>query len=67
MIEFKGTRAPRLVRALLLAAALVCAGTDRIALAEGGEPAGTRMFGPVARELREKGFSRILSLAPEVL
>jgi large subunit ribosomal protein L14 len=31
------------------------------------EPRGTRIFGPVARELREKGFARILSLAPEVL
>lgn len=30
-------------------------------------PLGTRIFGPVARELREQGFSRILSLAPEVL
>lgn len=30
-------------------------------------PLGTRIFGPVARELRERGFSRILSLAPEVL
>ena len=30
-------------------------------------PRGTRIFGPVARELREKGFTRILSLAPEVL
>jgi len=30
-------------------------------------PKGTRIFGPVARELREKGFSKILSLAPEVL
>lgn len=34
---------------------------------EGRNPVGTRVFGPVARELREKGFSRILSLAPEVL
>jgi large subunit ribosomal protein L14 len=34
---------------------------------EGKNPIGTRVFGPVARELREKGFSRILSLAPEVL
>lgn len=32
-----------------------------------GEPRGTRIFGPVARELRDKGFSRIVSLAPEVL
>jgi large subunit ribosomal protein L14 len=30
-------------------------------------PIGTRVFGPVARELRDKGFSRIMSLAPEVL
>lgn len=30
-------------------------------------PRGTRIFGPVARELRKKGYSRILSLAPEVL
>ena len=30
-------------------------------------PKGTRIFGPVARELREKGFMRIVSLAPEVL
>jgi len=35
--------------------------------AEGKNPVGTRVFGPVARELRERGFSRILSLAPEVL
>ena len=32
-----------------------------------GEPKGTRIFGPVARELRDKGFARIISLAPEVL
>ena len=30
-------------------------------------PRGTRIFGPVARELREKGFMKIVSLAPEVL
>jgi large subunit ribosomal protein L14 len=34
---------------------------------EGRNPIGTRVFGPVARELREKGFGRIMSLAPEVL
>jgi large subunit ribosomal protein L14 len=33
----------------------------------GGEPRGTRIFGPVGRELREKRFMRIISLAPEVL
>lgn len=32
-----------------------------------GQPRGTRIFGPVARELREHGFARIVSLAPEVL
>ena len=31
------------------------------------EPKGTRVFGPVARELREKNFMKILSLAPEVI
>ncbi|MCB0259119.1 MAG: 50S ribosomal protein L14 [Calditrichaeota bacterium] len=32
-----------------------------------GEPRGTRIFGPVARELRDKDFMKIVSLAPEVL
>ena len=32
-----------------------------------GEPMGTRIFGPVARELRGRGFMKIISLAPEVL
>ena len=34
---------------------------------DGQNPKGSRIFGPVARELREKGFMRIVSLAPEVL
>jgi large subunit ribosomal protein L14 len=34
---------------------------------EDGEPIGTRVFGPVARELRERRFMKIVSLAPEVL
>ncbi|MDX9982043.1 MAG: 50S ribosomal protein L14 [Lentisphaeria bacterium] len=34
---------------------------------DAGNPRGTRIFGPVARELREKNFMKILSLAPEVL
>ena len=34
---------------------------------ESGEPRGTRIFGPVARELREKKYAKIVSLAPEVL
>ncbi|MCK4740958.1 MAG: 50S ribosomal protein L14 [Anaerolineales bacterium] len=34
---------------------------------DGRNPKGTRIFGPVARELREKGFTKIVSLAPEVL
>ena len=34
---------------------------------EQGEPIGTRVFGPVARELRERKFMKIISLAPEVL
>jgi large subunit ribosomal protein L14 len=32
-----------------------------------GNPRGTRVFGPVARELRDKNFTKIVSLAPEVL
>jgi len=32
-----------------------------------GSPKGTRIFGPIARELREKNFMRIISLAPEVI
>ena len=34
---------------------------------EEGNPKGTRIFGPVCRELREKGFMKIISLAPEVV
>lgn len=34
---------------------------------DGRNPKGTRIFGPVARELRERGFMKIVSLAPEVL
>ena len=35
--------------------------------ADGSEPRGTRIFGPVGRELRDKKFMRIVSLAPEVI
>ncbi|MEL6676255.1 MAG: 50S ribosomal protein L14 [Bacteroidota bacterium] len=38
-----------------------------VVLANDGGPRGTRIFGPVARELREKGYMKIVSLAPEVL
>ena len=38
-----------------------------VVLRADGEPRGTRIFGPVARELREKKFMRIVSLAPEVI
>lgn len=38
-----------------------------VLLTANGEPRGTRIFGPVARELREGNYTRILSLAPEVL
>jgi large subunit ribosomal protein L14 len=38
-----------------------------VLIGDGREPLGTRIFGPVARELRAKRFMRILSLAPEVL
>lgn len=38
-----------------------------VLLTAAGEPRGTRIFGPVARELREKDYMKIVSLAPEVL
>jgi large subunit ribosomal protein L14 len=38
-----------------------------VLLSSSGEPVGTRIFGPVARELRSLGFMKIISLAPEVL
>jgi len=38
-----------------------------VILSAQNEPVGTRIFGPVARELRQKAFMRIISLAPEVL
>lgn len=38
-----------------------------VLIGEDKSPTGTRIFGPVARELREKGFMKIVSLAPEVL
>jgi large subunit ribosomal protein L14 len=38
-----------------------------VILSGSGDPLGTRIFGPVARELRSQGFMKIISLAPEVL
>jgi|TARA_B100000676_G_scaffold277749_1_gene299636 large subunit ribosomal protein L14 len=38
-----------------------------VLLNSAGEPRGTRIFGPVARELRDSGYMRIVSMAPEVL
>lgn len=38
-----------------------------VVIDESGSPRGTRIFGPVARELREKRYMKIVSLAPEVL
>ncbi|MFC2047419.1 50S ribosomal protein L14 [Chloroflexota bacterium] len=38
-----------------------------VILTDNNNPRGTRIFGPVARELREKNFTKIISLAPEVL
>ncbi len=38
-----------------------------VVIKDDGTPVGTRIFGPVARELRDKGYMKIISLAPEVL
>ncbi len=40
---------------------------DAVIIDDQKQPRGTRIFGPVARELREKQFARIISLAPEVI
>lgn len=42
-------------------------GDNAAVIIKDGEPIGTRIFGPVAREVRAKGYSKIVSLAPEVL
>ncbi len=42
-------------------------GNAAVLINKGGEPVGTRIFGPVARELRAKRYMKIVSLAPEVL
>ena len=42
-------------------------GNAAVLIGTNGEPVGTRIFGPVARELREADFIKILSLAPEVI
>jgi len=42
-------------------------GNSAVILDDQMQPIGTRIFGPVARELREKNFTRIISLAPEVI
>ena len=42
-------------------------GNSVVLIDQAGEPVGTRIFGPVARELRAKRFTKIISLAPEVL
>lgn len=42
-------------------------GNAAVLLSNQGEPVGTRIFGPVARELRAQNFTKIVSLAPEVL
>jgi large subunit ribosomal protein L14 len=40
---------------------------DAVIIDDQNQPRGTRIFGPVARELRDKAFTRIISLAPEVI
>lgn len=40
---------------------------NAVVIVDGKEPKGSRVFGPVPRELRDRGFNKIISLAPEVL
>ncbi|MFA5925997.1 MAG: 50S ribosomal protein L14 [Parcubacteria group bacterium] len=39
---------------------------NAVVIVDGMEPKGTRIFGPIAREIRDKGYMKIISLAPEV-
>ena len=65
------------VRAVIVRSAQLCRRSDgsyirfdenaAVILTDKNNPRGTRIFGPVARELREKEFTKIISLAPEVL
>jgi len=65
------------VRAVIIRCAQSCRRPDgsyirfdenaAVILTDKNNPRGTRIFGPVARELREKNFTKIISLAPEVL
>lgn len=65
------------IRAVIVRCAQQCRRSDgshirfdenaAVILTDKNNPKGTRIFGPVARELREKNFTKIISLAPEVL
>ena len=46
---------------------VITASVKEVIIMKDGEPDGTRVFGPVARELRERKYMKIVSLAPEVL
>lgn len=45
----------------------ICFDDNAVVILDGLEPKGGRIFGPVPRELKDKGFDKIISLAPEVL
>ena len=46
---------------------MICLGNKDSIINKENNPRGTRVFGPIARELKDKGFTKIISLAPEVL
>jgi len=72
-----GVRKGEVVRAVIVRTAEACRRRDgsyikfddnaAVLLTDKDNPRGTRIFGPVARELRDKNYMRIISLAPEVL
>jgi large subunit ribosomal protein L14 len=72
-----GVKKGDVVRAVIVRCAQQCRRPDgsyirfdenaAVILTDKNNPKGTRIFGPVARELREKNFTKIISLAPEVL
>ena len=56
-----------ILRVTLDPAAVITPGTAIVIIDKDNNPRGTRIFGPVARELRSKNYAKIISLAPEVL
>ena len=65
--QFKSELAPKLMEKFGYTSVMQIPRLEKVIIKDDKSPRGTRIFGPVARELREKEYTKILSLAPEVL